>query len=337
MSENASNRLLHELILSPNVSSKKQTRSFAKYRHDDDLCPALEKQVNELLGILEKYQKISHKVHGLNDHGVDLLVKITKDETASHIGMQIKSDSEFEAKDLIRTLKAQYYDAVNYYNDLNYYILLCCDLSNKARTLIVSRIATEFAKKSDVMIVEPGRALQFLQMSQMQIAATVRFVFGTDDIVYKKGLRAVIDLIPTERAILFTTILRHSFGGYNSTTRSDIIESSFVEYVNEHTAQRPRDWFFQKRGIVDFTSEEVRNLESDLDYLEGHLINLSDSEQLLPNLDDEEIQALTAIMLDAKVRFKYEDSDLLDYMMNAFGRQKGYTPPTELAKEVEEE
>ena len=222
---------LLEELLRYRQASKSQTASLAEYTHDD-LCRKIEDQIELMLGSFRKYQNISYMVQGPRDQGVDVLIKSTdkKDEPEKYIALQVKSHRELDDKsnDLSKQLKSGYFDAKDRYDChlLRYYILLAGDADKHKNRL--TAITNEFARASDIRIINSRYLLTFLKMPQSTIAAIVDRHLGEEDYVCKKA--------------------RTEASGYKSAELQVILAciSQALENANDHLP----DEFFERNPLI---------------------------------------------------------------------------------------
>ena len=98
----------------------------------------------------------------------------------------------------------------------------------------------------------------------------------------------------------------------------------------------PEYYYYKSEGI-EYSDEDVEQLSKergltvearlaiDLDSLEGVCIYRDGDASYTVNFDS--VESLVALMADARIRYKYEGDDLLEYCMNLFGPVDGYDPP----------
>jgi hypothetical protein len=111
-------------------SSVAGTQRFKKLRHDRDLLPQFEENIEAILDVFKAYRSEAHDMQGMRDDGVDILLKYEEDGSEHRVGLQIKSNDEFEKwvkkkLNLVEKLKAQYAAAIENTNIHDYYIILC--------------------------------------------------------------------------------------------------------------------------------------------------------------------------------------------------------------------
>lgn len=181
--------LLEELLRYRQARSANTAR-LDQYTHDD-LCRKVEDQIEVMLGSFRKYQHISYMVQGPRDQGVDVLLKCMDEEDApeKYVALQVKSHKEVADKinDLSKQLKSGYFDAKSHYDAAlqRYYVLLAGDAQKHAKRL--TAIANEFAKTTDVRVINPRYLLTFIEMPPSTIAAVVDRHLSEEDYVRKRA------------------------------------------------------------------------------------------------------------------------------------------------------
>ena len=109
------------------------TAAFRQYRHNDDLCPRFQRNVDALLDAYS-YHADAHDIQSMSDQGVDVLLRYVNAEgERRRAGLQIKSHKEFEdwaakrGPSMIDTLKLQHSRAKHDAKIGDYFIVLCTD------------------------------------------------------------------------------------------------------------------------------------------------------------------------------------------------------------------
>jgi len=305
-------RLVDELLRYRRTAPS-DTKAFARMKHNADLCPRFQQKLESILGSFEKYRKVVYDIQGLSDEGTDILLREVVAENPWFICLQIKSEDDLHAKDILKTLKAQFFDSFQRYGDslVEYYVLLCCD-STKNKDMIRA-IAKQFDKQKNATIIEPEYTLSFLNLNERTIDAIVKAKIGNEDVVYQKALGIVAPFSPSERAIVFYFIWRLIYGNEQEMSFAELKSADFLLRIYESTKpatkKRYTPWNNAERAIDE-------RLARDIDYLCDHMI--SQTSDGLYTLEFKGITPLVAIMLDGQTRYGYEDKELLMYMMDVF-------------------
>lgn len=226
-------------------SSREKTSFFMTVSHNLDLCPRYEMKIDQITQAFKKYNKnIVCDVQGFRDCGTDVAVKVSLNKTETeHICFQIKSEDDLRGKDYLKDLKAQYFDTRGrYHNLIDYYILLCCDsIRNKDK---IRTIVGEFSKEAIVHVIVPEQALTFYHIGVMYIDAVIKAKLGSEDVIFRMSLELVVNLTPTEKAILFFLIWSKIFNNMGGVTFSFIQNSAFIRDVYNIVPDYDKDWFF---------------------------------------------------------------------------------------------
>ena len=312
------------------------THRFAVLKHNDDLCPRFQRKLDVALDAFKKYRKIIYDVQGFTDQGTDIVLREVVEEEDRYICFQIKSEGDMQNKQLDKTLKAQWVDTCNFYGKslLDYYILLCCNSDDKKNKAKIRSAEAAFTKIDGVHVIEPEYALSFLGLSTTTIDAALRSKLGSDDVVFLKALEIAGTLTPTEKALVFVLLWYSIYEGNVSVGLDDFTKSDFLVKVYNRTPPMPREWFFEDdNDFGDQRQSEFRSIEyevgsriaSDLDILCDNLVSQDYSGRY--SVDADAVRPLAAIMLDGNIRYEYTGEELLIYMMDVFGRQRGYETP----------
>lgn len=283
--------LLEELFRYHTVRST-DTSGFSALSHDD-ICRAVQEQIDLLLGAFEKYHHIAYMVQGPRDNGVDVLLKGTlqEDEPERFFGIQVKSYKELDDRnnDLAQKLKAGLVDASHSYGDslTRYYILLCGDA--KAHAKRISGITNEFAKSRLARVIGPRHIMAFLRMPASTVAAVVDRHLSEEDYVRKMA--------------------RHEAAGYRA--RELYFVLACVCWALRNATDRLPDDFFELDPRLQEMEERFGEgaLQACLDKsadsdLETHMEPFSRRVRL------ESFPAIRALYFDLQVRYG-EDADVL--------------------------
>ncbi|WAC08835.1 MAG: hypothetical protein OS130_06525 [Thermodesulfobacteriota bacterium] len=125
----------------------KTTSNFKRWKHNNDILPILQRQLEMILSSYGKFQPVVYDTQGILDDGSDLIlrhreVSLVEKEFAI-ISFQAKSYDDLCKKTYMQELKAQRDDTFRKVVGLNYYFLFLCtdaiEHKNKLRN-----IAAEF-------------------------------------------------------------------------------------------------------------------------------------------------------------------------------------------------
>lgn len=164
------------------------TKKLQALSHDG-ICDRVESQLERIGDYFLKYHHIVYKVQGPRDQGVDVLLRISNDDSpARYVAFQIKSYAEVDDRgnDLSKLLKAGYHDAREHYTTIDrYYVLLCGDPHLHAKR--IQAITAEFAKSAGVIMVHPPFVMNFIGMAETTISSTVDHFLRAEDAVVKQA------------------------------------------------------------------------------------------------------------------------------------------------------
>ncbi len=342
-------------------SSLDDTKTFEKLPHNNKLCPKVQQQLEHIFSAFQKYRTITYDIQGFKDEGTDIVIRLSEEEKAYYICFQIKSENDLKNKTYLNDIKGQYADTINHYNNdlLDYYILLCCNgKSNKNK---VRMIEASLGKLANVHVIESEFVLTFLKLGLLQIDAFIKSKIGSQDIIMRKALDVSSDLTPTKKAILYYFIWMHIYKNTSDVSIDEIISNEFIVKIYEIVPDFCDEYFFEDElpDIDELTEYEKNELQRkpefdgiefsgcnyydnyyldlmrerglsilerisfDLDALVDSYIYLEDSGRY--KLFFKDVYPLIILMMDASVRYEYEDSELLFYMMDLFGPIKGYS------------
>lgn len=225
------------------------TRIFSKLKHNAELCPAFQNKLEQIVESYQRYHQITYDIQGLRDRGTDVIFRQDADNGHAFVCLQIKSDSDLDTADYLTKLKAQTFEShVTYEELLDYYIIVCCDLSSdkasfRKRKEQLRTVSAEFATAKNVHVIEPEFAVGFLNLRSFQIDAAIKRKFGSEDVVFSTAEDAVIDLSPTERALLFRMIVLHIYEDQSPISLSRVKASNHLREIYEIVPDRSREWF----------------------------------------------------------------------------------------------
>ncbi|MDR3540670.1 MAG: hypothetical protein P4L69_06820 [Desulfosporosinus sp.] len=339
-------RLIFKLM-QYNRTKDENIKIFNKLKHNADLCPKFQKQLEQIFQSFNKYRTITYDIQGIKDEGTDIVVRQNNNDNSTYLCLQVKSQDDLEQPNYLQNLKAQLTDSYNAYGDkmIDYYILLCCDTTEVKMKNKVRMIEASFNKIPNVHVIEPQYALFFLNFGSIQLDAVIRSQLGSEDIVFRSAFSLTNDFTPSQLCIIYFLTWRCIFQQVQVTHLQDLINNSFICHVYSITPDYDDEWFFSDdndeedskdaifngRNYCDvdpyvFTSRGLsinERISMDLDYLKDNIVDLDtpDHCSILVNA----IIPIIAFMTDAYIRYEYEGNELLEYMLNVFGPLKGYT------------
>ncbi|HEX6036665.1 hypothetical protein [Longimicrobium sp.] len=306
-----------------------QTASFRDQWHDRDLCPAIEAKLNLILDLFERYQHAAFNIQGIRDGGVDVLLRYlpwgkSVEAVQSRIGFQVKSDRELEADDWFMKLKAQTFEATAGPQMVNFYVLLCADLTTKGRSKKVQNALADLTRSDRVSPVGPQFAYTFLSLREEEIAAFVQAKLGDEDAVYLAAVESLEQFTPTEAAILIDLLVRDLTDGADR-PRLDKLQTGFVERAYRSFPDVDRDAYFPEYDPEEDDEEEdeapeilarasSERFEEDISHLEA-LGDIELGRNDAVQTDTDSYRAARAVILDAMVRYGYRGEELKVYTL----------------------
>ncbi|MGB2713513.1 MAG: hypothetical protein WBC51_04995 [Vicinamibacterales bacterium] len=327
-----------------------ETREFRDLRHNDDLCPRFQLQLEAVLRAVGQFEPVVYDTQGLIDHGADIVVRIRHQERLDQeapelLGFQIKSFEDFRRSDLFRALKAQRDDALRKIPYLaGYYIVLCTDEDRDKDA--IRNIEAEFRGAERTIVIEPTYSLNFLRLPDRRIQGLVTRMMQSQDFVFREAVKTIELSTPTAGllAVYLATLAaegRHDISVYDLKHQGrlrDLYESALETRRNaaerykepaptdetdrflgrEPTLYRPPTEQELKRMAEVFYDDFEDALAFDLEQLDMNLIDIAAVSGRI-TVRPEEMLALTALLTDAKVRYGLAGWELFSYGAEALG------------------
>ncbi len=329
---------------------EKITSNFKRWKHNNDIIPKLQKQLEMILASYGKFQPVVYDTQGILDDGSDLILRHREVSSVERefeiISFQVKSYDDLCKKNYMQELKAQRDDTFRKVAGLNYYFLVLCtdgiEHKNKIRN-----IAAEFRSAERTEIIEPDFAYTFLHHSQTRIDALVKRTLEAEDIVFKKALDILEIPSPSARALALFLAVQFSATGQASIDRNLITSNYSLLTVYNELREKQANLLKeleatqekQKMHTTDFGNNEEDSLDEsdsyeeeeapeqlvefeeqivhDLDLLEDDLIDIdAASNQII--VRSQEILQLSAVIIDAFARYDYDQNEILPYVFNLF-------------------
>jgi hypothetical protein len=298
------------------------TDGFVKLKHNEDLCPRVQRKFDSIVADFDKYKKITYDIQGPQDAGTDVLIRQTVDDENSFICVQIKSEADFGSKSLLKDLKSQWFDTRKCYGDslVDYFIFLCCSIAPKPKKNpkpnknknVIRAIEATFQHESQVIVVEPEYIWSFLSLSERNIDAIVTAKFGSDDIVFKKALTIMAGLTPSERALTVYLIWRRIRANEKEMSLEVLRNAAFLHNFY-HAGDSEQVEYDEEWERLDEDERFMRDVADMTDEL------LTQTPSGAYALEFDRISPIAAIMLDGHIRYGYEDDELLHFVIDVFG------------------
>lgn len=326
-------RLVLDELLRFRQAALDETVEFKTLKHNADLCPKVERQLNAFLDCSVKYYRVAYDVQGLRDRGTDVVLRYEVDEKQRFISLQIKSYDDLKEPGALTKLKAQVFEVMGEYGDRleHFFLLLCTDGKEHADALRF--IKKDFSPYPWVTVVDPTYAWTFLRLSARRIDAVVEAILKQDDAVFAAARRIVAERVPLELAILFVLVKESVWGEASSVSAEELLATPFIQWALERIPDWEREDFFTDEwddgdGPEEPEPEELSRVASQrlaeaLSVLDEVEISVLDGGATL-RLHPEATEAFASLMLEAKVRLGYEEDELLEYMFESLNLDRAY-------------
>lgn len=244
--------VIAELIKGDRLTIK-ATRRFRSLKHDRDLLPAFSQRLECILDFYQAYGNDVHETQSMRDEGVDILWRYKYKDEERRIGIQVKSNPEFEdwskrGFKMIEKLKSQYSTAMNNARVDDYYIIICADAAaHRAR---IRTICSELKNFAHCTIIEPTYALGFYEKSGLDVAIRTARLLCSGDRTLKQAMREV-DSIEPDVAFALISLLCRAFQDRSVVTQETLqdIWDDWLEYVGSDADS--------ERSVADIVNELV--------------------------------------------------------------------------------
>jgi hypothetical protein len=199
----------------------------------------------------------------------------------------------------------------------------------------IRAIESDFRTAHRTEVIEPGFAHSFLNMPERRIEALVARILAADDLVFKRAL-AVVQEIPSDTArtllmfVVLKTLLDGDYVSINAMQHpvfTNQYESVFHHVRVEQAKLRQRLVHSRKRRLRKKDHEDgellaigaataPEQLPIDLEKLDSRYLT-REGEAIC--VIKEQVQPLSAILLDWAARYEMSFSDLFGHALNVFG------------------
>jgi hypothetical protein len=320
------------------------TSQFRNWKHNADILPRLQQQLDVLLAAYGKFQHVTYDIQGIHDDGSDVVLhcRPEADETPPElICFQVKSFDDLTKKSYLQELKAQRDDSFRKIIGLEYYFLILCT-DAKLHKERVRQIASEFRSADRTEVVEPGFAYTFLHHPRVRVDALIKRVMETDDLVFSRAMDSLDLSSRSARALAVYITIKMVVTGksrfsFAELSRDSSLKDIYLELRERYLAQLEDIQQKSPSRAVnstdpdedadyddEFYDEEIRvgefdeQLAADFELISEGVTALDASSEDVFFLTDQ-MQALEAVALDALVRYEYSERELLAYMFNLTG------------------
>jgi hypothetical protein len=213
--------------------------AFRKLRHDADLLPLLQGQLETIRDAYGKFQPIAYDIQGVRDDGSDVVFRIDGDESQNVklLGFQVKSFDDLEKEGYLQNLKAQALESLNNIKGLGkYFIVLCTD--PKVHKKSIRFVASSFKTTDRTEVIEPEFAYTFLFMPKTRIEAIVKRTMEADDYVFREALTSLDFETPTANALAVFLSVHFVTAGRPHITTAELIADKALRTVYEEIREK---------------------------------------------------------------------------------------------------
>ena len=309
------------------------TSYFQSVKHNRDILPLLQRQLEIVLTAYGKFQPIVYDTQGINDDGSDIVLRYQPPDSQLHptlIGFQVKSFDDLAKRTYLQELKAQRDDSFRKVFGLQqYYIVLCTDgLAHKGK---IRSIAAEFRSATQTEVIEPSYALTFFRHPKTRVEALVKRLHEVDDIVFRLALNSVDSFSPSAKALAIYLVIRSIISGGVEFAVRQLSETVALRTIYDELREQQTQ-LLQERASGDEASADdddydeymtpladfETQLAADVDELETDVIDFDGIRQSVVVRRDHVIP-LTAVAADALARYEYNEAELISYMYSLMG------------------
>lgn len=320
---------------------QEMTQEFRDWSHNKDLLPRLQQQLEMIMDAYGKFHPV-YDTQGIRDDGSDLIVRyqeVTLQNRDDLLSFQVKSYDDLAKPGYMQELKAQHDDTFRKVIGLQqYFLFLCTDETiHKDR---LRNIAAEFRSAHQTEIIEPAFAYTFLHHPRARIDAVVKRTLQAEDVVFKKALETIDIFGPSARALAVVIAIHFALEGKDRFDQTVLLTNHTLRSVYEELRRRQEvavEEFYKsrekrrKRRKTKAWDEEddddevpiqianfQEQLGKDLAILENLIIDVPATGETL-TIRSEAVMPLTAVIVDAVVRYRYDAKSILPYMFSLTG------------------
>lgn len=284
------------------------TEWFLDQKHNADLCPLAQAQADTIVSCFERYRKVVYDTQGLRDRGIDVLIRYQEGEENAEdpklIGMQIKSYDDLQQAMWLTKLKAQCFEATTRPQLKRLYVIIATSIRTKGERDKVRAIAGELGEHEKITIVEPEYVFGFLHLSPRTTGAFIKRFFSREDVVLRRAVEGFDGLGRAQCALIVEAIRVNAVASSQGLgiTRAQLINSGVL-----------RDLYSKHRMPGESSGVEGR-IARDVEALDGDVFQ-TDTYSDGVTVRSDGFSAVQALMLDGKVRYGYEGSELVEYIV----------------------
>lgn len=302
-------------------SPQSKTSMFMELKHNSDLCPNIESQINLILNSFEKYRNIAYDIQGFRDEGTDVVLRFGNEDNQKFIAFQIKSYDDLQKGNYLEKIKLQYHDSYHraYRQKLeHYYLLLCTDINSHRNK--IRQIKCEYQNYHNATVINPTYMATFYRLNELRINSYIETLVKEGDYIYKEALKVINDLTPTEIALLLSIVEKFTFDNIFQLEVEDLLYDKFINNIYDTIPDFPRDYYFFKEEKDYFERERPmkERFTEDLDRLVQEFISVNQNGSLII-LENKIVLPLISILIDVNIRYNYTSEYLLMYIFNSLG------------------
>jgi hypothetical protein len=300
-----------------------------------------------ILDAYGKFESVAYDTQGILDDGSDLVLRLNfeTEDNCDLIGFQVKSFGDLRDKNYMQVLKAQRDDSFRKVKGLRHYYMLICTDEAEHRDK-VRNIEAEFRSADRTEIIEPGFALTFFLHPKTRIEALIKRTMEADDFVFREALNSIDLESPSARALAVFLSVHYVITGRSEITLSELYENKDLRSVYDELREKQAalieasldengegendeeydeddddadyDEDYEEEEELEPLDEFEPQLASDISLLEDDMIG-TDAASEQYDIMPVQMRPLNAVVLDALVRYRYNEAQLRAYMFTVMG------------------
>jgi hypothetical protein len=320
------------------------TDQFRAWKHNRDILPKLQQQLEAILNAYGKFQPIVYDTQGIRDDGVDIALSYFPEGNSDQkqiIGFQAKSFDDLKPSNYLQSIKAQHDDAFRKVKELRYYfVLLCTDA--KMHKDKVRAIEGEYRSDARTEIIEPEFAYTFLHHPKTRIDSLIKRVFESDDIVFREALDSLDQTSPSARALAIFLAVKYTITGETAYPTESLFGEAILRRIYERLRIRQEELLdatrqaaierdnVRENGEVPEDEDEnyddppqvaefTQQVAEDLELLKGDMVDTGSNSSSKVYFRGPQQLPLIAVIADARARYRHSDAELTEYMFSVMG------------------
>ncbi|MDE7292106.1 MAG: hypothetical protein K2N58_08690 [Treponemataceae bacterium] len=204
--ENRINELIFE-ILKIKTYTRNETKTFKKLKHNNQLVTTFKSNFESLVRLMGSYYNDCYDIQGVNDDGVDVLLKYRSEDDEHKVGFQIKSYDDIQDKNWHKTLKSQLFEAQGIWQLDDLYVVFCTDAIEHENKLRNSICEIQKYSAGKIHVIEPEEALTFYNFNSIDIISIIYKFYHKFDSQLEKAKKCLKWLSNKEKEILIHIIV----------------------------------------------------------------------------------------------------------------------------------